>query len=69
MKNGLIWKDPDLGKDRRQEEKGTAEHEMVEWHHHCMDIGLNKLEELVTDREACRAAVHQVAYSQTQLND
>ena len=22
-----------LGKDRRQEEKGTAEDEMVEWHH------------------------------------
>ena len=69
VKSRLIGKDLDGGKDRRQEEKGTAEHEMVEWHHHCMDIGLNKLEEVVTDREACRAAVHQVAYSQTQLND
>ena len=26
-------KDPDTGKDRRQEEKGTTEDEMVEWHH------------------------------------
>ena len=32
-KNWLIWKDPDAGKDWRQEEKGTTEDEMVEWHH------------------------------------
>ena len=31
-KNWLIGKDPDVGKDWRQEEKGTAEDEMVEWH-------------------------------------
>ena len=29
----LIWKDPDAGKDCRQEEKGTTEEEMVGWHH------------------------------------
>ena len=28
-----IWKDPDAGKDLGQEEKGTAEDEMVGWHH------------------------------------
>ena len=28
-KNWLIWKDPDAGKDWRQEEKGTTEDEMV----------------------------------------
>ena len=32
-KNWLIWKDPDVGKDWGQEEKGTTEHEMVGWHH------------------------------------
>ena len=32
-KNCLIWKDPDAGKDRRQEEKGMTEDEMVGWHH------------------------------------
>ena len=32
VKNWLIWKDPDAGKDWRQEEKGTTEDEMVEWH-------------------------------------
>ena len=32
-KSWLIWKDPDVGKDWRQKEKGTAEDEMAGWHH------------------------------------
>ena len=32
-KNWLIGKDPDAGKDWRQEEKGPTEDEMVGWHH------------------------------------
>ena len=32
-KNWLIGKDPDAGKDWRQEEKGVTEDEMVRWHH------------------------------------
>ena len=32
-KNWLIWKDPDAGKDCRQEEKGSPGDEMVGWHH------------------------------------
>ena len=32
-KSWLIWKDPDSGKDWRQEEKGMTEDEMVGWHH------------------------------------
>ena len=32
-KSWLNWKDPDAGKDWRQEEKGMAEDEMVGWHH------------------------------------
>ena len=32
-KNRLIGKDPDSGKDWRQEEKGTTENEMLGWHH------------------------------------
>ena len=33
VKNWRIGKDPDTGKDWRQEEKGTTEEEMVGWHH------------------------------------
>ena len=32
-KSQHIGKDPDAGKDGRQEEKGAAEDEMVGWHH------------------------------------
>ena len=32
-KNELIGKDPDAGKDSRQEEKGMTEDEMAGWHH------------------------------------
>ena len=33
VKNWLIGKDPEAGKDWRQEEKGTTEDEMAGWHH------------------------------------
>ena len=33
VKSWLIWKDPDAGKDWRQEEKGIADDEMLGWHH------------------------------------
>ena len=33
VKDRLIWKDPDVGKDWRWEEKGTTEDETVGWHH------------------------------------
>ena len=33
MKSWLVRKDPDAGKDWRQEERGTTEDEMVGWHH------------------------------------
>ena len=33
VKRWLIWKNPDAGKDWRQEEKGMTEDEMVGWHH------------------------------------
>ena len=33
VKSQLNWKDPDTGKDWRQEEKGTTEDEIVELYH------------------------------------
>ena len=33
VNNWLIEKDPDTGKDQKQEEKGMTEDEMVGWHH------------------------------------
>ena len=33
VKNWLTEKDPDAGKDWRQEEKGTTEDKMIRWHH------------------------------------
>ena len=32
-KSRLIGKDPDAGRDRGQEEKGTTENEMAGWYH------------------------------------
>ena len=34
-KGQVIWKDPDAGKDWRQEEKGMTEDEMIGWRHWC----------------------------------
>ena len=42
-------KDPDAGKDRRQEEKGTTEDELVGWHHRPDGHSLSKIQELVMD--------------------
>ena len=68
-KNWLIGKDPDSGKDWGNEEKGMAEDEMVGWHHWLNWLDLSKLQELVMDREAWHAAVHEVAKSRTWLSN
>ena len=64
-KNWLIGKDPDAGKNWRQEEKGMTEDEMVGWHHWLDGLNLSNLRELVMDREAWCAEVYGVTKSQT----
>ena len=68
-KSWLIWKAPDAGKDWRQEEKETAEDEMVGWHQWLNGHELGKLLALVMGREAWPAAVHGVTKSRTQLRN
>ena len=69
VKNWLLGKDPDAGKDWGQEEKVTTEDEMVGWHHRLNGQGFGWTLELVTDREVWRAAVHGVAKSRTWLRN
>ena len=69
-KNWLIWKDPDAGKDwRQEEEKGTTEDERLDGISDAMNMSLSKLQELVKDRETWHAAVHGVTESWTRLSN
>ena len=68
-KSWLIGKDPDAGKDWRQEKKGTTEDEVVGWHHQLNGHEFEQTLEIVKDREAWCSAVHKVPKSQTWLSD
>ena len=67
-KNQLIGKYPDAGKDWRWEEKGQQRRRLLDGITNMMDMTLNRLQELVMDREAWRAVVHGVTKNRTWLN-
>ena len=58
-----------LGKIEGRRRRGWQRMRWVGWHHHLMNMSLSKLQELVMDREAWRATVHEVTKSGTRLSD
>ena len=67
-KSWLICKDTDAGKHWRWKEKGTAEDDIVRWHH---QLNRHEFEWTpgVSDRQAWSAAVHGVTNSWTWLSN
>ena len=65
-KSWLIGKDSDAGRDWGRRKRGW---QRIRWLDGITNVSLSELQELVTDREAWRAAIHGVTKSQTRLSD
>ena len=64
MKSRFIGKYPDAGKDEGKRVRGGQSMRWLDGITYSLHMSLNKLQEIVKDREAWQAALHRVIKSQ-----